>query len=203
MHAKTHKHTHTLFHTNICTEIVCKLEYKHVHHIHKGTLSPSLHHPSYHYFSSSLFISHLPSQSYSIFHAPLCLLSLSLSVSVSNALSTSSKTYCFSAFCSLLFLCHFVLLSFFRLLLTLFLRHPALTPFLSSLMLSAHPHHLSHSFLLCTPLSLLFVLLLPFFARCLLNSLSISLCRFICLSCFSLVFIYLFHSFIFFQFHPV
>lgn len=113
----------------------------------------------------------------------------SVSVSVSNSLSTSSKTYRFSAFHSLLFLCHFVLLSFF-------LHHPAVTPFLSPHMLYSHPHDLSHTFLLCTQLSLLFVLLLPF----LLVVCSHSITPFAGESVFPTVFIYFsFHSFTFFS----
>ena len=127
---------------------------------------------------SSLFISHLPPTSHSIFYAPLLpSRSFSLSVSVSNSLSTSSKTYCFSAFCCFpppplsLFLSLSLSFVVSSVPSVFSLRHTAV----ALLCTFPHPHHLSHSCLLCAPSSLSFVLLLPFCcAHCLLNSPSIA-----------------------------
>lgn len=93
-------------------------------------------------------------------------------VSVSNSLSTSSKTYCFPACCSLLFLCHLVLLSFLTTQsfplspchYTFSIIPYGVYPFTSSFSLTS-PLHSAVTFI-CS--------FIAFFALCLINSLSIA-----------------------------
>lgn len=161
------------------------------YHIHKGLLSVP---PSPPHTVGSLPRTLFPtfaSPSHSIFQTALCLHCLGRLLSVYNSLSTSSKTYCFSASSSSF--------SFVSLCPVVFCLSPLL--FFSSITVSAHsqscltvPSHLLLSVApLCTPISTSYFLLLlfcPFSAQ---QSQHLSLFKFIVFTRF---------SDLFFFFHP-
>lgn len=120
-----------------------------------------LHTPSttytYQCFSSSHFICHLLLYRLILYSVHI------FSVSGYNSLSTSSKVYYFSAFCSLIFFFVTLFCWFFFFFLSTLLSFQSIP---MSLHLFCHalcclPIYIIFLVLLCTPLSLLFVLLLP------------------------------------------